>query len=177
MDGEFEANIISCCEGIYPQLILFYTEEGARFGVYIDKQKSTNFFGSVSYKEVPGTAFLISLNNLKIYDVMEGKKATDDRVEKLCFGRSFYFNNNESNWFIYTPRNYFLGTKCMLGDKESSFGNIKANDIAGYKKDYILKEVEIFKVVVYTGDVGDDDDDKYVREKEIKIRNFSKKKG
>ena len=177
VDDDFEANIISCCEGKYPQLILFYTEEGARFGVYIDKQKSTNFFGSVSYKEVPGTAFLISLNNLKIYDIMEGKKATDDRIEKLCFGRSFYFNNNESNWFIYTPRNYFLGTKCMLGDKESSFGNINANDIAGYKKDYILKEVEIFKVVVYTGGVGDDDDDKYVREKEIKIRNFSKKKG
>ena len=175
LDGDYEDKIISCCEGIYPQLILFYTEDGARFGVYIEKQFSTNFFGSVSYKEVPDTAFLISLNNLKIYDIMKGQKATDDRQEKLCFGRSFYFNNNGSNWFIYIPRNEFLGVKCTLGDKENSFGNIDANEIVGYKKDYILKEVEIFKVVVYSGDEDEEIEDKYVREKEIKIRNFSKK--
>ena len=175
LDGDYEDKIISCCEGIYPQLILFYTEDGARFGVYIEKQFSTNFFGSVSYKEVPDTAFLISLNNLKIYDIMKGQKATDDRQEKLCFGRSFYFNNNESNWFIYIPRNEFLGVKCTLGDKENSFGNIDANEIVGYKKDYILKEVEIFRVVVYSGDEDEETEDKYVREKEIKIRNFSKK--
>jgi hypothetical protein len=178
IDGDYEDKIISCCEGIYPQLILFFTEEGARFGVYIEKKKSVSFFGNISYKEIPGTSFLISLNSLKIYEIQKGKKATEDRPEKLCFGRSFYFNNNESNWFIYTPRNNFLGVKCMIGDKECSFGNIDTNDIIGFRQEYELIDVEIFKVVVYTGDDDEDEefiDNKYIREKEIKIRNFSKK--
>ena len=89
IDGDYEDNIISNCEGIYPQLILFYSFEGARFGVYIEKQKDVNFFGNVTYKEIPGTSFLISLNSLRTYDILKGKKATDDRPEKLCFGRLF----------------------------------------------------------------------------------------
>ena len=182
IDGDYEDNIISNCEGIYPQLILFYSFEGARFGVYIEKQKDVNFFGNVTYKEIPGTSFLISLNSLRTYDILKGKKATDDRPEKLCFGRTFYFNNNESNWFIYTPRNEFLDVKCMIGDKESTFGKIDTNEIIGIKKDYRLKDVEIFKVSVESGDNFDDDDDdekgllnkNYVREKKIKVKNFSK---
>ena len=183
IDGDYEDKIISNCEGIYPQLILFYSFEGARFGVYIEKEKNVSLFGKVSYKEVPGTSFLISLNSLKTYDILKGKKATDDRPEKLCFGRSFYFNNNESNWFIYTPRNEFLDVKCMIGDKESTFGKIDTNEIIGIKKDYRLKDVEIFKVSVESGDNFDDDDNddekahlnkSYVREKKIKVKNFSK---
>lgn len=76
-------------------------------GCISKKKKSISFFGNISYKEIPGTSFLISLNSLKIYEIQKGKKAIDDIPEKLCFGRSFYFNNNESNWFIYTPRNNF----------------------------------------------------------------------
>ena len=177
IDGDYENTIIACCEGIYPQLILFYSEEGARFGVFINKEMSTNIFGGISYKEVPGTSFLISLNSLKTYDILNGKKATNDHPEKLCFGRTFYFNNNGSNWLIFTQRNGFLGTKCMIGDKESSFGNINTNEIVGSKKEYILKDVEIFKVVIYSGNENEEEeeDNKYVREREIKIKNFSKK--
>ena len=91
IDGDFEDTINSLCEGIYPQLILFYTDDGARFGIYIEKEKHTSFFGNVSYREVPGTSFLISLNSLKTYNILEGKKASDDREEKLCFRRRFYY--------------------------------------------------------------------------------------
>ena len=55
---DYEDKIISCCEGTYPQLIIFYTEDRTRFGVYIEKQFSTCLLGNVSYKEVPDTAFL-----------------------------------------------------------------------------------------------------------------------
>lgn len=148
MDGDFEDSIISFSEGVYPQLVLFYTEDGARFGAYVEKEKTVSMFGRVSYKEVPGTSFLLSLNSLKIYDINKGEIATDNREERLCFGRSFLFNENGSNWFLYHPRNQFLDIKCMIGDKKSNFGEIDTDEIVGTKKDYYLKDVEIFKVTV-----------------------------
>ena len=170
IDGDYEEIIDSLCKGVYPQLILFYTQEGARFGIYIEKEKHTSFFGEVTYKEIPGTSFLFSLNSLKIYDVLEGRKASDDGPEKLCFGKSFYYNSNDSNWFIKTPKNQFLLIECMIGDKECSFGNIDTNEIVGMKKEYYLEDVEIFKVVIYP-DGDDDESSKHEKEKEIKINN------
>ena len=148
MDGDFEDSIISFSEGVYPQLVLFYTEDGARFGAYVEKEKYISMFGKLSYKEVPGTSFLLSLNSLKIYDILKGEIATDNREERLCFGRTFLFNENGSNWFLYHPRNQFLDIKCMIGDKKSNFGDIDTDEIVGTKKDYYLKDVEIFKVTV-----------------------------
>ena len=150
IDGDFETVILSYCEGLYPQLILFHTSEGARFGVYIEKEKVKSIFGNEKFKEKPDTSFLVSLNSLKIYDIEKGQIATGNRSEKLCFGRSFLFNDNGSNWFIFTPRNYFLDIKCMIGDKKSTFGNINTNEIVGPKKDYYLKDVEIFQVRIET---------------------------
>ena len=91
MDGDFEDSIISFSEGVYPQLVLFYTEDGARFGAYVEKEKYISMFGKLSYKEIPGTSFLLSLNSLKIYNILKGELATDNREERLCFGRSFLF--------------------------------------------------------------------------------------
>lgn len=162
MDGDFEDSIISFSEGVYPQLVLFYTEDGARFGAYVEKEKTVSMFGRVSYKEVPGTSFLLSLNSLKIYDINKGEIATDNREERLCFGRSFLFNENGSNWFLYHPRNQFLDIKCMIGDKKSNFGEIDTDEIVGTKKDYYLKDVEIFKVTVER----EEHDDK----KEVKMK-------
>ena len=154
-DGDYESTILSFCEGRYPQLILFHTSEGARFGVYIEKEKVKSIFGKIKYKEKPGTSFLVSLNSLKIYDIEKGEIATDNKAEKLCFGRSFYFNENGSNWFIFTPRNYFLDIKCMIGDKKSTFGNINTNEIVGPKKEYYLNDVEIFQVRLETNILKD----------------------
>jgi hypothetical protein len=168
MDGDFEDSIISFSEGVYPQLVLFYTEDGARFGAYVEKEKTVSMFGRVSYKEVPGTSFLLSLNSLKIYDINKGEIATDNREERLCFGRSFLFNENGSNWFLYHPRNQFLDIKCMIGDKKSNFGEIDTDEIVGTKKDYYLKDVEIFKVTVEKEE-HDDKKDKF-KEKEVKSK-------
>ena len=162
IDGDFEDAITHMCEGIYPQLVLFYTQEGARFGVYINKEKKVGFFGGVTYKEIPGTSFLIGLNTLKIYDILPNQKATDDRPEKLCFGRSFYYNeNNGTNWLIFVPKNLFLGVELKLGEKECNFGNVDPKDIIGIQKDYILEDVEIFKVII----TDDKDDEKKKKRK------------
>ena len=176
IDGDFEDTIISMCEGAYPQLILFYTNGGARFGVYIEKEKVTSFFGDVSYKEIPSTSFLVSLNSLKTYDINKGQIASDNRIEKLCFGRTYLFNENKSNWFIYTPRNQFLDIQCRIGDKKSTFGEIDTDEIVGTKKDYYLKDVEIFKVTLESGEFNEFKMKEldYVREKEIKIKGYSR---
>lgn len=92
----------------------------------------------------------MSLNSLKIYDIEKGQIATGNRCEKLCFGRSFLFNDNGSNWFIFTPRNYFLDIKFMIGDKKSTFGIINTNEIVEPKKEYYLKDMEIFKIRIET---------------------------
>jgi hypothetical protein len=145
LDGDYEQAIISNSEGEYPQIILFYTQEGARFGVYIYKEKTTSLFGE-SYKEVPGSSFLISLNSLKTYDIGNGGLATDNRTERLCFGRTSKYNKNGSNWLIFTPRNNFLGVGLTVGDQISPFGEIDMTEIVGFRKEYHIKDVEIFKV-------------------------------
>ena len=80
--------------------------------------------------------------------------------EKLCFGRSFYYNENETNWLIYTPKNNFLNLKLKIGEKESNFGIIDINQIVGVNKDYHLKDVEIFKVKVYPNEIDYEEDEK-----------------
>ena len=173
IDGDYEDTILDLTEGIYPQVILFYTEEGARFGAYVNKEKTTSFFGHEKYKEIPGTSFLMSLNSLKTFDLNKGEIATDNREERLCFGRTFLFNENGSNWFIYHPRNQFLDIKCMIGDKKSTFGVIDGKELTGTKRDYYLKDVEIFKVTLEVDD-NNKNDKNYMREKKIKIKGFSK---
>ena len=181
VDGDYEETINSLCEGAYPQITLFFTKEGARFGVYIDKEKSSSIFkkGAI-YKEKPGTSFLFSLNTLKAFPIKEGEIATDNRTEKLCFGRTFRYNNNESNWLIYIPRNEFLGVDLMFGDKESSFGEINSNEIIGYVNNYHLKDVEIFKVLIEKDGnevIDEDDEDKsYKNIDDEKEDKFGKKK-
>ena len=146
VDGDYEETINSLCEGAYPQITLFFTKEGARFGVYIDKEKSSSFFkkGAI-YKEKPGTSFLFSLNTLKAFPIKEGEIATDNRTEKLCFGRTFRYNNNESNWLIYVPRNEFLGVDLLFGDKESSFGEINNNRFCNFALVYLYYNIIIKK--------------------------------
>ena len=157
VDKDTEESIIANCEGHYPQLTLFYTKGGARFGVYVDKEKTKSFFKKVEfYKEKPGTSFLFSLNTKTAYNIEQGETATDNRNERLCFGRTYYYNTNESNWLIFTPKNNFLGENLKFGNQESSYSNVKYNDIVGSVDMYKLKDVEIFEVII------DKDEDEYI---------------
>ena len=180
VDGDYEESINSLCEGHYPQITLFLTQEGARFGFFIDKEKNTSFFKKgVNYKEKPGTSFLFSLNTLKTYEIKQGETATDNRTEKLCFGRTYKYNNNESNWIIYVPRNEFLGIDLKFGDKESYFGEVKYSDIVGYVDTYHLKDVEIFQVIIEKDGNNSDNENEnknIVEEKEKKIEKENNKK-
>ena len=53
VDGDEESKIDSFCKGRYPQLILFFTHEGARFGVYVDKVKTKTLFKKEDYYKEP----------------------------------------------------------------------------------------------------------------------------
>ena len=165
VDGDEESKIDSFCKGKYPQLILFFTHEGARFGVYVDKVKTKTLFKKEEYyKEVPGTSFLFSLNKLKCFPILPKELGTDNRPEKLCFGRTYLYNQNESNWLIYIPNNNFLNVDLIFGNKESSYQHASYSDIVGNSYIYHLKDVEIFQVLFEEDDTG------------ININNTKKKK-
>ena len=173
IDGPEENKIDSFCKGKYPQLILFFTQEGARFGVYIVKEKVKSIFKKEEYfKEVPGTSFLFNLNTLKIFPILPKELATDNRPEKLCFGRTYYYNSNESNWLIYIPNDDFLNCDLKFGDKESDFQGASYSDIVGNSYNYHLKDVEIFQVMFEDDGEGEEINNK--KEKKNKKKNKEK---
>ena len=180
IDGAEESKIDSFCKGKYPQLILFFTHEGARFGVYVEKEKIKTIFKKEDhYKEIPGTSFLFSLNTLKCFQILPKELGTDNRPEKLCFGRTYYYNNNESNWQIYIPNNNFLDVDLKFGDKESSYQNVTYSDIVGNSYGYHLKDVEIFQVMLEddgTGNINNNKKKKKEKIEKIEEENYEEDK-
>ena len=69
-DGDYEEVAKNVSRNKEKTLTLFYTYEGARFGVYTEKKPSASFFKGKIYKEIPGTSFMVSLNNLKFFDIL-----------------------------------------------------------------------------------------------------------
>ena len=147
VDGDFEEIIKNNTEDKEKTLTLFYTYEGARFGVYINTKKTTSIFKGKVYKEIPGTSFIVSLNNLRFFDIEENKTSKQDIPDYLSFGRTFYLNKNGSNWLIYTPRSNFLKKKCSIGNQKSDYKFFDAELLVGNRNNYHIKDVEIFHVV------------------------------
>ena len=146
-NGDKELTVREKIEDYYETLTLFYTQEGARFGVYIKRIEAHSFMKGKNYKEVPGSCFLVGLNNLVIYQIDNNKTSNDHFKDVLCFGRTFYLNKNGSNWMIFTPQNNFLGKKCIIGNGEGLFSNIDIEELVG-DKEYHIKDVEIFNVAI-----------------------------
>ena len=148
IDGDFEEIIKNKTKDKEKTLTLFYTYEGARFGVYINKRPSTSIFKGKVYKEVPGTSFVFSLNNFRIFEISENKTSKGDIENYLCFGRTFYLNQNGTNWLIYTPRTNFLKKKCSIGNQKGEYKFFDSEVLVGSKNEYHIKDVEIFHVAV-----------------------------
>ena len=148
IDGDFEEIIKNKTKDKEKTLTLFYTYEGARFGVYIHKNPSTSIFKGKVYKEVPGTSFIVSLNNFRIFEISENKTSKGDIEDYLSFGRTFYLNQNGSNWLIYTPRSNFLKQKCSIGNQKGEYQFFDPEILVGSKNEYHIKDVEIFNVVI-----------------------------
>ena len=169
-DGDYEDIVKSKVRNKGRLLTLFYTYEGARFGVYISRKPATSFLKGKIYKEIPGTSFMVSLNNLKFFDILPGKTCKEGEENYLCFGRTFYLNTNASNWIINTPRNNFLKKKCTIGDKGGSYVNLDTEILVGVNEDYHIKDIEIFEVAI------ERDEDKDSESKEDKGKKKNKKK-
>ena len=149
-DNGDQANIIRDLienEEFYETLTLFHTYEGARFGVYLKKEEVHYFMKGKVCKEVPGSCFIIGLNNMIIYQIFKNQTANNYFRDILCFGRTFLKNKNGSNWVIYTPPNNFLKQKCIMGYGESLFKHFNIEELVG-NEEYHIKEVEIFNVVI-----------------------------
>jgi hypothetical protein len=148
-DGDAEEIIKIYCKDKLNLLTLFYTSEGARFGVYTEKYiKKSIRFGDHWY-EVPGSSFIISLNNLLYYNVMPKKLSLNNKINNfLCFGFCSKINNNETYFLIYTSRNNFLGKRYLFGDKNDVYFNLDYRKILGNNRFYKIKDVEIFEVFI-----------------------------
>ena len=148
IDGDSEIILKLNCHKKSRTLTLFYTMEGARFGVYIEKvfkKKGYEWF------EIPGSSFIISLNNLIYYNVMAKKTSLYPNSDNmLSFGFCSKINNNETNWLIYTSRNNFLKKQYLFGDKNDIYLNLDYKKIVGRNPSYHIKDVEIFDVIIET---------------------------
>ena len=151
IDGDTEPILKLNTHNKLKTLTLFYTHEGARFGVYTEKEGIKTILQGYELYEVPGTSFIISLNNLIYYNVKAKQTSLYDKSDNmLCFGFCSKINNNETNWLIYTSRNYFIGKKYLFGDKNDVYLNLDYKKIVGNNPSYHIKDVEIFDVVVET---------------------------
>ena len=157
-DGDNADVVKKKCKDILKSLTLFYTEEGARFGFYIQKEEKLGFFGKY-FEEKPGTCFLISLNNCCIYDIIEYNSATEYKGDILCFIKNKQKNKNKSKWAVFTPQKNFLGQECILGELYDFFDVDFLSDIIGEKNEYHLKEVEIFEVAIEDEDYNKDNNE------------------
>ena len=151
-DGDYEEIAKSIVRNKEKTLTLFYTYEGARFGVYTWRKPAASFLKGKIYKEIPGTSFMVSLNNLKFFDIREDKTSKGSEDLYLCFGRTFYLNTNGTNWIINTPRDKFLKKKCIIGDKGGDYINLDTELLVGMREEYHIKEVEIFEVAIEKDD-------------------------
>ena len=151
IDGDTEPILKLNTHNKLKTLTLFYTYEGSRFGVYTEKKGIKTILQGYGLYEVPGTSFIISLNNLIYYNVIAKQTSLYDKSDNmLCFGFCSRINNNETNWLIYTSRNYFIGKKYLFGDKNDVYLNLDYKKIVGNNPSYHIKDVEIFDVVVET---------------------------
>ena len=146
-DGDKELPIRESIADYGETLTLFYTYEGARFGVYLNREEAHSFMKGRHYREIPGSCFIVGLNNLVIYQIDKNKTSNDDFKDVLCFGRTFYLNKNGTHWMIFTPQNHFLDKKCIIGTGEGLFKNVDIKKLVG-GYEYHLKEVEIFSVAI-----------------------------
>ena len=142
-DGQYEKLINRLCFDSRKTLTLFHTTEGARFGIYQKKEENYSFIKGKYFLEVPGKCFIVGLNNLIIYDILPSKIANDNFVDALCFGKT------KGGYMINTPKNKFIGVKCVMKNYEELFGDIDIKKIIGNDKgEYHIKEVEVFDVAI-----------------------------
>ena len=146
-DGQEEKKIKDIIEDHFETLTLFHTMEGARFGVYLKKEECNFFLKGKYYREIPGSCFIVGLNKLRIFHIYPNKTSNNYFKDVLCFGRTFLYNKNKTNWIIYTPKNKFLNEKCIIGNGLELFPEFNYRKIVG-NEEYHIKEVEIFNVAI-----------------------------
>ena len=154
-DGDSDTKIKKLTLGYDDVITLFYTNEGARFGIYI-KRKKNHYIKAKDRGEKPGTSFIFGLNNLVIYDIYKNKYGKGDYNKVLCFGCLDDICTNGTKWMIYTPQNNFLQKKCKMGSGEDLFNEIDIEQIVG-PNEYTIKEVEIFSIEFENDDDNESD--------------------
>ena len=147
-DGDFEEAVKLKFNGELKTLTLFHTMEGYRFGFYVQKRIKTTIKSGTKILEVPGTSFLVGLNNFVCYHVYMKKNSLFEKSDNFfCFGYCSNVNNNKTRWLVYTQRNNFINKKFLFGDKNDVYVNLNTSKIIGNSLTYHIKDIELFEVV------------------------------
>ena len=156
-DGDNDKIIKKKALGYENVLTLFFTNEGARFGIFI-KRKKNHYIKAKDRGEKIGACFIIGLNNLVIYDIYKNKSGKGDYNKVLCFGCLDDICTNGTKWMIYTPQNNFLNKKCIMGSGEGLFKDIDIEQIVG-PPEYSIKDGEIFNIEIEKFEDNEDDEE------------------
>ena len=150
IDGDTYDVVKIKCGGKFKLLILFYTEEGYRFGVYTERAARNTMRKGICMREVPGTSFILSLNNLVCFDCVQNKISVNNNYDNLlCFGWEGGDDGDcedKKNWLIFTEKDGFIGTNYQMKEKQKIYMDFDAHKILGTKLEYTIKDIEIFGV-------------------------------
>ena len=150
VDGDSYDVIKIKCGGKFKLLILFYTEEGYRFGIYTERAARNTMRKGICMREVPGTSFILSLNNLVCYNCIQNQITVNNSYDNLlCFGWQGKDDSdceNKKNWVIFTDKNGFLGKKYEMKKRQSIYEDFDVSKILGDNLEYTIKDIEIFGV-------------------------------
>ena len=135
-DGENSSDFHNKCDGKTPQLIFIKTKKGEIFGGYTKE----GFKGRDKYV-VDNKAFVFSISNKKIYNIINGKDAIYDY--KDC-GPCFL----SDNYFIINIQGKIIGSQGNTCSKSQSYyqGVTKDNELNNGEFYFYIQEMEVYQI-------------------------------
>ena len=132
-DGDSANKFHSICDNYKNLIVLIETIKGYRFGGF-----TSNKFKGYSHYKFDNNAFLFSLDNKKVYNIIAGQYAI------YCYENSGPCFAQES---LYIPNNFFK--KCgKTGKAGGPYQFEKDYEINNGEQTFIVKELEIFQVKI-----------------------------
>ena len=127
------------CDYIRGTVILIETQDNLRFGGFTNETWEGN-----NIAKNDNTAFLVSFNNNKIYDIKQNHCAI---FCSQSYGPCFCGNNNNFSLFIHDNSDVNGGECCKQSDSNYN-GFVMDYEINKGKKKFKIKEIEVFKVTI-----------------------------
>ena len=133
-DGDTYDNFHEKCDNKGPTIMIIKTDDGEIFGGYTEKSWNKN------NSMIPSPeSFLFNLNKKKKYFI----NGNGYIISEKSYGQTGFGDANYYEFYFYN--NYLTADKKSLISGCSSY-NFKSLEISGGKKDFHIKEMEVYKI-------------------------------